>query len=618
MESSSRTFSAAGTSSTVVTQARELGDFTTDTRLLMLVPMAAVVGVIGAVTARALVFLIAIITNVSYYHRLSQTMVSPAANQLGVGAVLVPVVGALIIGIMARFGSEKIRGHGIPEAMEAILIGQSRMDAKVAILKPVASALAIGTGGPFGAEGPIIMTGGAFGSLFAQAFHLTASERKTLLVAGAAAGMSAIFATPLAAVLISVELLLFEWKPRSFVPVATAVVIAAVLRVPLLGPGPLFPIAPHAPLAWRQLLDCVAAGLVAGLGAAMLTGMVYAAEDAFGRLPLHFMWWPMIGGLVVGIGGLIEPRALGVGYDTIRDLLSGSVGSFVIALLVVKAVTWSIALGSGTSGGVLAPLLIMGGALGTAEARWMHAADPGLWAMVSMAAMMGGTMRSPLTAVVFLVELTHDVAMLPALLVGCVTAHALTVLVMKRSILTEKVARRGYHVTREYSVSPFARHRVEDVMDHDVPCVPAAIQVDDVLRRVLDHDPVLGERQAWPVVDETGALMGLVTRGDLVRAIDATDDENATTVLDIGARSLVVTYPDELLETALERMSRSGVGRLPVVARHDPRRLLGMLGRQAIAAAYLDGLNDDSVREAGETLKFVRRAAQRLKARITS
>jgi len=618
MEKGPHLFRFTATNSAVAARPRELGDFTTDSRLLVLVPMAAMVGVIGAVVARALIFLIAIITNVAYYHRLSQTMVSPAANQLGLGAVLVPVVGALIIGIMARFGSEKIRGHGIPEAMEAILIGRSRMEAKVAILKPVASALAIGTGGPFGAEGPIIMTGGAFGSLFAQAFHLTASERKTLLVAGAAAGMSAIFATPLAAVLISVELLLFEWKPRSFVPVATAAVVAAVLRIPLLGSGPLFPVAPHAPLPWPQLLDCVAAGLVAGLGSAALTGMVYAAEDAFGKLPLHFMWWPMIGGLVVGIGGLIEPRALGVGYDTIRDLLSGSVGSFVIVLLVVKAVIWSIALGSGTSGGVLAPLLIMGGALGAAEARWLHAGDPGLWAMVSMAAMMGGTMRSPLTAVVFLVELTHDVALLPALLVGCVTAHALTVLVMKRSILTEKVARRGYHVTREYSVSPFARHRVEEVMDRDVPCVPASIHVDDVLRRVLDHDPVLGERHAWPVVDDAGALLGLVTRGDLMRAIDATDDGNTTTVLDVGARSLVVTYPDELLETAFQRMSRSGVGRLPVVSRDDPRRLLGMLGRHAIASAYLDGLNDDSVRETGETSQFVRQAAQRLRERISS
>ena len=590
--------------------ATELGDFTTDTRLLVLVPMATIVGAIGAVVARGLVSLIGLVTNLAYYHRLSQTMVSPAANQLGAWGILVPVAGGLVVGLMARFGSEKIRGHGIPEAIEAILIGQSRMEARVAVLKPIASAIAIGTGGPFGAEGPIIMTGGAFGSLFAQAFHLTASERKTLLVAGAAAGMSAIFDTPLAAVLIAVELLLFEWKPRSFVPVATAALVAAVLRVPLLGNGPLFPVAPHLALAWPQLLDCLAVGFIAGVASSALTGMVYAAEDAFAKLPFHYMWWPMIGGLVVGIGGLIEPRALGVGYDTIRDLLSGTLGMFVIGLLVAKALMWSIALGSGTSGGVLAPLLIMGGALGAAEARFTHAADPGLWAAISMAAMMGGTMRSPLTAVVFLLELTHDVALLPALLVGCVAAHALTVLVMKRSILTEKVARRGYHVTREYSVSPFARHRVDEVMDSEVPTVPADVMVDDVLRRVLDHDPVLGERQAWPLVDDSGALVGLVTRGDLVRAIDTTEGE--ATVLDIGARTLVVAFPDELLETALQRMSRAGVGRLPVVSRDEPTRLVGMLGRKGIASAYLAGLNDEDIREMGDTSRVVRDAARRI------
>jgi H+/Cl- antiporter ClcA/CBS domain-containing protein len=525
--------------------------------------------------------------------------------------VLVPVVGGLAIGIVARFGSEKIRGHGIPEAMEAILIGRSRMDAKTAILKPIASAIAIGTGGPFGAEGPIIMTGGAFGSLFAQAFHLTASERKTLLVAGAAAGMSAIFDTPLAAVLISVELLLFEWKPRSFVPVATAAVVAAVLRIPLFGHGPLFPVVTHSPLGWPELLYCFGIGIVAGLGSALLTGMVYAAEDGFSKLKLHYMWWPMIGGLVVGIGGLIEPRALGVGYDTIRDLLNGTLGGVVVGLLVAKALMWSIALGSGTSGGVLAPLLIIGGALGAAVAHLFHASDPGLWAMISMAAMMGGTMRSPLTAVAFVIELTHDIALLPALLVGCVVAHALTVLVMKRSILTEKVARRGYHVTREYSVSPFARHRVQELMERDVPTLPAGLLVDNVIHRVLDHDPVLGERQSWPVVDDAGKLVGLVTRGDLVRAIDATDGD--AKVVDIGARELVVAYPDELLEHALQRMARAKVGRLPVVDRRDRTHLVGMLGRKAIAEAYLAGLDEEQIREMGETSQMVRDAARRLR-----
>jgi H+/Cl- antiporter ClcA len=588
-----------------------IGDFTTNTRLLLLVPMAAVIGVMGAGVAYVLVWLIGAITNLAYYQRISTALISPAANHLGLWAVLIPIAGGLAVGAMARFGSEKIRGHGIPEAMEAILIGESRMDAKVAFLKPIASALCIGTGGPFGAEGPIIMTGGAFGSLFAQAFHLTTSERKTLLVAGAAAGMSAIFATPLAAVLIAVELLLFEWKPRSFIPVATASLVAAVLRIPLLGAGPIFLLPPHAALPWQGLLDCLVVGVIAGLGSAALTGMVYAAEDMFTRLPIHFMWWPMIGGLVVGIGGLIEPRALGVGYDTIRDLLQGQLGSIVLGLLVTKALIWSIALGSGTSGGVLAPLLIMGGALGAAEAHWVGSADVGLWAMISMAAMMGGTMRSPLTAVAFLLELTGNISLLPALLVACVAAHAVTVLLMKRSILTEKVARRGYHVTREYSVSPFSRYRVEDVMERDVPTLPADTQIDVVFRRLLEHDPVLGVVDAWPVVDRRGALVGLVTRSDLVKALNGDGDEEQT-VLELSARTLVVAYPDELLEEALYKMSFSGVGRLPVVSRDDPTQLAGMLGRQAIAAAYRSALDDEHVRTSGTVGLAMERVGRRL------
>jgi CIC family chloride channel protein len=346
-----------------------LGDFSVNKRLLLITPMAGVVGVISALVAYALVWLIGLITNLAYYHRLSTDLVSPADNQLGLAAALVPMAGGLLIGLMARYGSEKIRGHGIPEAMEAILIGRSRMSAKVALLKPLSSAISIGTGGPFGAEGPIIMTGGAFGSLFAQAFHLSAAERKTLLVAGAAAGMAAIFATPLAAVLLAVELLLFEWKPRSFIPVAAAAAVAAALRVPLLGPGPIFPVAGHPALSWPELSISLGVGILAGLGSGVLTWLVYTAEDAFAKLPIHYMWWPVIGGLFVGLGGLVFPRALGVGYDTIGDLLAGHlVGGFLIGLMVTKALIWAIALGSGTSGGVLAPLLIMGGSLGAVEA----------------------------------------------------------------------------------------------------------------------------------------------------------------------------------------------------------------------------------------------------------
>jgi len=592
---------------------RDLSDFTTDARLLPLTAMAVVIGAMSAVVAYALVWLIGAITNLAYYHRFSSALVSPAANGLGWWAVPIPMVGGLIVGLMARYGSERIRGHGIPEAMEAILIGRSRMDAKVAILKPISSAISIGTGGPFGAEGPIIMTGGAFGSLFAQAFHMSPAERKTLLVAGASAGMSAIFATPVAALLLAVELLLFEWKPRSFVPVAAACVVAYLLRIPLLGAAPIFPVAAHAALNASELGIALVVGVAAGLGSAALTALVYGAEDVFAKLPMHYMWWPVIGGAVIGVGGLLQPRALGVGYDTIRDLLSGQmIGAFVIGLLVTKAIIWSVALGSGTSGGVLAPLLIMGGALGAIEARWIHIGDPALWAMISMAAMMGGTMRSPLTAIAFLLELTHDVELLPGLLVGCVAAHAVTVLLMKRSILTEKVARRGYHVVREYSVSPLARFRVEDVMERDVPTIPAETCGAEIVRRLLLQDPVFGRRHSWPLVDQRGALAGILTRADLLQALNDADADDRT-MLEIGTASPVVAYPDDQLEDALNLMLRSSVGRLPVVDRREPTRLLGMLSRGSIATAYRSVLDEEDAIEPSPLSAHIGVVRQRLR-----
>jgi len=515
-----------------------LGDFTADRRVLTLTGMAALIGVISAFVALALLRLIGFFTHLFYYHAIDSRLVSPADNRLGVWALLVPIVGGLIVGLMARYGSERIRGHGIPEALEAILTGQSRMSARVAVLKPLSSAISIGTGGPFGAEGPIIMTGGALGSLFGQAFHLSPAERKTLLVAGAAGGMAAVFGTPLAATLLAVELLLFEWKPRSFIPVACAAAVAGALRVPLLGAGPLFPMLPHAALTAGGLVIALALGIAAGFGSGLLTWLVYACEDLFRKVPIHWMWWPLLGGAVIGLGGLLFPRALGVGYDTIHDLLTGQlVGVALLGLVVTKAVIWAVALGSGTSGGVLAPLLIMGGALGALEAHWIPSGDPGLWAALSMGAMMGGTMRSPFTAVAFMVELTHDVNVLPGLLVACVAAAAVTVLLMKRSILTEKVARRGYHVTREYIANPLHLLRVQDVIE------PPVLQV-------ADPPPA-------------------------------------------------VSYPDELLDHALTKMLEHEVDLLPVVNRSEPEQVVGYVVRDGILAAWVQFARDEGRREPG-------------------
>jgi H+/Cl- antiporter ClcA/CBS domain-containing protein len=576
-----------------------LADFSTDRRVLFLSFLALFVGALGALVAKALVWLIALITNLAYFQRISTAPVSPSQNTLGWGAVLVPVVGALVIGLMARFGSEKIRGHGIPEALEAILIGRSRIEPKVALLKPVSSAVSIGTGGPFGAEGPIIMTGGAVGSLLAQWFHLSSAERKTLLVAGAAAGMSAIFASPVAAVLLAVELLLFEWKPRSFIPVALSAMVAGALRVPLMGAGPIFPLEAHAALPLRGLALALAVGVVAGLGSGVLTRLVYLFEDLFGKLPVHWMWWPLLGGLCVGLGGMADPRVLGVGYETIHDLLSGQiVGSSALLLLVMKAVVWSIALGSGTSGGVLAPLLMMGGALGALEAPLLPGVGAGYWAMLSMAAMMGGTMRSPLTAIVFTLELTHDIGALPGLLAACVAAHAVTVLLLRRSILTEKVARRGHHLVREYSVDPFEIHRVGEVMDRDVGSIPASMTVAELSERLAGGDPLLSRRQGLPIVDANGRLTGIITRSDLMRAMEKGFDRTRT-VLDAGTPSPVVAFPDELISEAVERMLSRNIGRLPVVAREEPSRLVGYLGRAGVMSARVRLYEEENLRERG-------------------
>ena len=579
-----------------------LSDFQTDRRVLLLCVLAVPIGAIGAVVAKVLLWLIAVFTNAAFFLRFSDEPVTLQGHHFGWWGVVVPVLGGLIIGLMARYGSEKIRGHGIPEALEAILLGRSLINPKVAILKPISSAISIGTGGPFGAEGPIIMTGGAFGSMFAQLFHLTAAERKTLLVAGAAAGMSAVFATPVAAVLLAVELLLFEWKPRSFIPVAVAAVLASLVRVPLLGVGPIFPVTLHALLGPQALGMALLVGLCAGFGSGALTALVYAFEDLFAKLPLHWMWWPAIGGLAIGLGGWIDPRVLGVGYETIHGLMRGEflVGA-LLGLMVAKSIVWSVALGSGTSGGVLAPLLMMGGAIGALLGHLTGAGDTGLWAMVGMAAMMGGTMRSPLTGMVFVLELTHDFNALPALLVGSVAALCVTVLLLRRSILTEKLARRGQHIAREYSVDLFEMMRVGDVMDRNPPVIPADTTVTELSDRIAAGDPAISGRQGTLVADAAGRLAGIVTRGDIVSALQR-DPSGNTPVLAIAATDLVLAYPDETLHDAIAKMLTRNVGRMPVVARENPGHVVGYLGRADILSARLRHYEEEELREKGPLL----------------
>jgi H+/Cl- antiporter ClcA/CBS domain-containing protein len=461
------------------------------------------------------------------------------------------------------------------------------------VLKPLSAAISIGSGGPFGAEGPIIMTGGAVGSLVAQLLHLSSAERKTLLVAGAAGGMAATFGSPIAAVLLSVELLLFEWKPRSLVPVACASATATILRHYLLGGGPLFPVpAHHAFIGIDGFLACIVVGLSAGALSALLTKSVYLSEDAFQKLPVHWMWWPAIGGLLIGAGGLIAPRSLGVGYNTIGDLLHGDLTTqVVLAVLLVKWFIWSGSLGSGTSGGVLAPLLLIGGALGGLEATFLPHEGAGFWPMIAMGAMLGGTMRVPLTSMIFVIELTHDTNALLPLLIGTSIAYAFTVLLLDRSILTEKISRRGHHLTREYVVDPLELIRVRDVMDRDVNVLPFDALTHHA-RAVLSRGGNTSGQRLYPIIDAGGAMVGVATRTDLQRLA-----VNGNRIDEIVNANPVVAHPDELLRAAVDRMVQTGMTRLPVVCDGAHREFAGMLRLQHVLKARAMALEWEERRE---------------------
>jgi len=546
----------------------KLGDFTTNPRVLLISAIALIVGTAGVAAAVALLNLIRLFTNIAYFGRFTLADLDLAHSPLGPAAVVVPVLGALIVGLMARYGSEKIRGHGIPEAIEAILLGRSRLGLKVAILKPLSSAIAIGTGGPFGAEGPIIMTGGAIGSLIGQLLPVSDAERKTLLVAGAAAGMTAVFGTPIAAIMLAVELLLFEWSPRSFVPVAVAAITAAAERAWLHMPQPLFPFHGGMDLVPIALMSWILIGLLAGLLSGLLTQLVYGCEDLFSKLPVHWMWWPALGGVVVGVGGLIDPRALGVGYANIAQMLHGTIPPVSgLTLLAVKGVIWAVALGSGTSGGVLAPLLIMGGGLGAVLTPFLPAASAGFWPLLAMAAIMGGTMRSPLTATFFAVELTGNTHVLLPLVTACVTAHLVTVLLLRRSILTEKIARRGHHLVREYRVDAFALTRVRDVMTSNVETLSDTMTLHQAAAFLTNPTT---NHPSFPVVDAARRVVGIVDPPTVIGWRRAGKQRQTTLGELLTGSSVPVAHPDEYLEAVIDRMMGLNVAHLAVIAGDDP------------------------------------------------
>ncbi|MGW0732182.1 chloride channel protein [Streptomyces sp. NPDC002851] len=572
-----------------------LGDFHVPPRAVAITALAIPIGAVVALVAVALLKLIELVTNLAYYGRFSVTEATPHGTAHPWLLLVMPIVGGLIIGLMARYGSEKIRGHGMPEALESILVGGSRVQPRVAVLKPTSAAISVGTGGPFGAEGPIIMTGGAVGSIFAQFLRVTADERKALLVAGSAAGMAATFNAPLASILLAVELLLFEWRPRTYLPVAVAAVTATLVRGPLLGSEPLFGrahVPSHLPLSAYGL--CVVAGLAAGLLALGATRLVYFSEDLFAKLPFHWMWWPAIGGAIIGIGGLIEPRALGVGYDVIEQLLTGqaTVG-LIFGILIVKTLIWGLSLGSGTSGGVLAPMFMIGGALGAAEGLVFPHVSPGFWALVSLAGVLGGVMRSPLTGIVFCIELTHELNALIPLVITSSTAYLLSAVILKRSVLTEKLARRGLHLSREYSVDPLEVHLVRQLeipVSRTFRAGMTAGQAAAVLRAAHDAgDPErLLSQRLYPVLDPAGHLLGVVTRSELV---DHADDDR--TPLGELAAPAVTAYEDETLRTLANRMAQHDITRVLIVSRDEHPRPEGIVSLRHLLHARRVDLHEE-------------------------
>ena len=568
-----------GISSGLQTSAR-LGDFSTDRRVLLLCLMALVVGTGGAFAALILLKMIALAVNIFWYGSFSfesRTILDAVTQPWG---MVVPLIGALILGLMARFGSEKIRGHGIPEAIEAILYGESRMSWRLALLKPISSAISLGSGGPFGAEGPIIMTGGAVGSLFAQCFSLSAAERKTLLVAGAAAGMTGIFGTPIAAVLLAVEVLLFEWKPRSFIPVVVSALTAIAWRPFLIDGNMLFPLDLHVAVTPLGLIGAVGVGLLAGLQAAGLSTLLYKVEDLFHKLPFHWMWWPLVGAVAVGIGGAIEPRALGTGYESIHAVLHGELPpAGLFSLLLVKSAIWIIALASGTSGGVLAPLVMLGATLGGIEGLVLPG-ETGLWALIGIAGVLGGAMRAPLMGALFAVEVTGTWGALPLALAASGSAYGLTILAIRRSILTEKIARRGRHIVAELGVDPLAMVRVSQIMTKDVKTLPDSMTLEEA-SAFFEKDAA---HRAYPVVDTDGRPVGMVSRTDVLQWTVTSHEPGATLGGRLSDASLPLVTPDDYLGRVVEMMISVDVGRIPVV---DPqsRKLVGLVARRDLLQA---------------------------------
>ena len=574
-------------------------------RLEIISLLAALIGILAGVIAFALYDLIGLFTNLAYYHEWSFHFRSPEHTQIGPWIIVTPVVGALIIGFMAKYGSDKIKGHGIPEAMEAVLMSRSRIEAKVAILKPLSAAIAIGTGGPFGAEGPIIQTGGAMGSLVGQLLSTTADERKVLLACGAGAGMAATFNTPIAGVILAIELLLFEFRSRSFIPLVIACTLATSVRAVLLGQRSMFTMGDVNFDVLHGLLFYLLLGVLSGIVAIGFTKLLYWVEDLFEHLPINDLWHPAIGALGLGIIGFFVPRVLGVGYDTISDILNNNLAlKLLLIVAIFKALAMVISLGSGTSGGLLAPMFMSSAALGGAFAIVMNMIfpslhlSPGAYALVAMAAVFGSASRATFAFIVFAFEITRDYNAILPLMLACVIADMIALRYLPNSIMTEKLARRGLSVPDQFEVNAMKVSRVGEVMLTDVKPIPAEMTVAELAERMGSGDTQFNLTQGLPIVSADGKLVGIVTQGDLLRSLEK-DPAGSRSVFEAGSSNLIVAYPDELVHDAMHSLVNHDIGRLPVVSRDDPQKLLGYFNRSSLLTAWSRQEQDENLRERG-------------------
>lgn len=561
-------------------------------RVVWIALLSLLLGVTASGVAWGLMALIGLITNLAFYGRLSTQFVPPTITYIGAWVIIVPAIGGLIVGVMARFGSTAIRGHGIPEAMERILLNDSRIPARMTWLKPLSSAIAIGTGGPFGAEGPIIATGGALGSLLGQVLRVSADERKVLLAAGAAAGMAAIFSAPVSSVLLAIELLLFERRARSLIPVAIAAVAADGMRDILIGPGPVFPMSAVSLVPLAAVGIYMLLGGIMGLASIGVTRLTYAIEDVFEKTPIHWMLWPAIGGLVVGAIGYFMPATLGVGYNHIEAIITDRLSfAALLSLCVLKLASWSVALGSGTSGGTLAPLFIVGGALGGALGMLVAMAwpelgvDPGLAALVGMAAMFAGASRAFMTSVVFAFETTGQPHALLPLLGGCAIAFLVSGLLMRRTIMTEKIERRGVRVPSEYSDDYLDRILVRDACTRGVSSLRATQSLGEA-RRWLAGNDAMAYHGGFPVLRDNGQPLGVLMRKTL---LDPAHSEDLPLVDLIQGPSPFITG-DYSLREAADHMAESGVDMLVVVATEAQSPMIGVITPADIIRTHRDRL----------------------------